>query len=156
MRKNKMDDNTYAFVYCPDCGFGFKHKLSNTGKTIGRLGGAVAGATLGAKSGIAGGPLGAMAGTIPCAILMAIFGSNAGKGFDNPQCPKCSVKFSLPKKIGATISKSPLQGTIKQRILARATMRHEQYELEAQTPSFTFTDWLIILVVGAYIIGQFH
>lgn len=93
-----MNEKTYTHVYCPSCGFGFNHEISNTGKTVGGFGGAAAGAALGAKIGIVGGPLGAIAGTIPGAILGALFGKDAGGNFDNPQCPKCSVKFAMPRK----------------------------------------------------------
>lgn len=91
-----MEEKSFAFVYCPSCGFGFKHEVNSTGKIIGGGGGAAAGATLGAKIGIVAGPLGAIAGTVPGAILGAIFGASAGNNLDKPQCPKCSTKFSMP------------------------------------------------------------
>ena len=91
------EENKNVFVYCPSCGFGFKHELSSTGKTTGGVGGAAAGAALGAKVGIVAGPIGAIAGTIPGAILGAIFGAQGGAHFDKPVCPKCETKFSAPE-----------------------------------------------------------
>ena len=94
-----MEEKNFAFVYCPSCGFGFKHEVVNTGKVVGGGGGAAAGAMLGAKIGIVAGPLGAIAGTIPGAILGGIFGAGAGETFDKPQCPKCSTKFTMPSNL---------------------------------------------------------
>ena len=86
-------------VYCPSCGHGFTYEPTVSGKTMGVLSGAGAGALLGAKIGIVGGPLGAMAGTIPGAIFGAIFGGKTGRSLaDDPQCPKCNVKFIAPVK----------------------------------------------------------
>jgi hypothetical protein len=85
-------------VFCPSCGFGFTHQVSNAGKAVGGGGDTAAGALLGAKIGIVAGPLGAMAGTVPGAILGALFGKKAGGTLDNPVCPQCSVKFPLPSR----------------------------------------------------------
>jgi predicted RNA-binding Zn-ribbon protein involved in translation (DUF1610 family) len=90
-----MDEKNYTFIYCPNCGSGFKHEISNTGKAVGGFGGMAAGAALGAKIGIVGGPFGAMAGTIPGAILGGLFGFGAGKNYDKPQCPNCGVSFAM-------------------------------------------------------------
>lgn len=85
-------------VFCPKCGHGFSCDKSTAGKTVGGLGGAGTGAWLGAQIGIVGGPLGAIAGTIPGAILGFVFGGKAGRSIvDDPKCPKCGVKFVLPK-----------------------------------------------------------
>ena len=54
---------------------------------------------LGAKVGLAMGPLGAIAGTIPGAILGGIFGKDFGGKYDNPRCPSCGTKFSLPDRL---------------------------------------------------------
>ena len=93
-----MNTKKVESVYCPSCGHGFKHEISNAGKSVGGLGGAAAGAALGAKIGIVGGPLGAIAGTIPGAILGLVFGGGAGKKIDNPKCPNCGTKFTMPNK----------------------------------------------------------
>ncbi len=90
---HKVDGNTSLF--CPKCGFSFRHHDSAGGKAVGGTGGAAAGAALGAKIGIAAGPLGAIAGTVPGAILGAVFGAQAGNHLDKPQCPRCGTSFSL-------------------------------------------------------------
>ena len=90
---HKVNDNTSLF--CPKCGFSFRHHDSAGGKAVGGTGGAAAGAALGAKIGIAAGPLGAIAGTVPGAILGAVFGAQAGNHLDKPQCPRCGTSFSL-------------------------------------------------------------
>lgn len=95
---SKEHTPTFIRCYCPTCGHGFEHKVSKAGKTFGGISGAGAGALLGAKIGIVAGPLGAMAGTIPGALFGAIFGGkSAGAAFDDPKCPKCGIKFSMPK-----------------------------------------------------------
>ena len=88
-----------VIVHCPSCGYKFSHKISISGTATGGIGGIIAGAITGAKIGIAGGPFGAIAGTIPGAILGGIFGKNIGNGFDNPRCPNCSTKFSVPNNL---------------------------------------------------------
>lgn len=91
-----MANKEYASLFCPKCGFAFKHQLSSTGKVVGGTSGVATGALLGAKIGIVAGPFGAIAGTIPGAILGGIFGAQAGETFDKPQCPKCGTSFPLP------------------------------------------------------------
>ena len=88
-----------VMVHCPSCGYKFSHTITIGGTATGGIGGMAAGAALGAKIGIVGGPLGAIAGTIPGAILGGLFGKNIGKGFDNPRCPSCSTKFSVPNNL---------------------------------------------------------
>lgn len=83
-------------IYCPRCGFQFKHIFSSEGKKIGRTSGFVAGAILGSKVGIAMGPLGAIAGTIPGAFIGGVFGQGLGKNIDKAHCPKCGQKFEIP------------------------------------------------------------
>jgi len=85
-------------VFCPSCGHKFTCPKASTGRTVGRWGGAGAGAWAGAQLGIVGGPLGAIAGTIPGAVLGYVFGGRAGRSVvDDPKCPKCSVKFVVPR-----------------------------------------------------------
>lgn len=86
-------------VFCPNCGFKFKHHIKISGKLIGGIGGMASGAIIGAKTGIAMGPLGAIAGTVPGAILGGIFGKGIGDKIDNPICSRCKTKFVLPKTI---------------------------------------------------------
>lgn len=95
-----IDKVTELFsIYCPGCGYGFTHKKSSTGKTVGFLGGAALGAKVGAGIGIVGGPIGAIAGTVPGAIFGALFGNRMGRSIgDDPKCPKCNTKFALPRK----------------------------------------------------------
>ncbi len=84
------------FLYCPNCGEGFTHKVLIDGKLKGGIGGAAAGAIIGAKMGIALGPLGAIAGTIPGAIIGSLFGKDIGNRYDKPRCPNCGTKFEIP------------------------------------------------------------
>lgn len=95
----KINKEKKVIVHCPSCGYKFSHKISIGGTATGGIGGMAAGAALGAKIGIAGGPFGAIAGTIPGAILGGLFGKNIGKGIDNPRCPSCSTKFSVPNNL---------------------------------------------------------
>lgn len=87
-----------ASIFCPSCGHGFSHQKSVAGKSVGGIAGAIAGAKVGAGMGLVGGPIGAIAGTIPGAVLGALFGGKAGRSLaDDPKCPKCRQKFTMPK-----------------------------------------------------------
>ena len=97
--KPEIAENIKIELFCPNCGYKFRHKIKLIGKGGGIISGALTGASIGAKFGIAGGPLGAIAGTIPGAVLGAIFGKNLGNNFDKPICPKCRTKFDIPAKL---------------------------------------------------------
>lgn len=85
-------------VFCPKCGYEFKHAKKSSGKTAGFFGGAALGAKAGAGVGLVGGPIGAIAGTVPGAILVAIFGRKIGGAIadQDPKCPECGTGFKMP------------------------------------------------------------